>query len=80
MPDFDKSLNVDTAADKLPKEIRVAFKEAFYRCGVMDVYGGELQMYMAIIVQTIRDDKNRLAELRKAINISNTAIDKALKS
>jgi hypothetical protein len=72
--------NVDTAANKLPKEVRVSFKEAFYRCGVMDVYGGELPMYMAIIVQTIRDDKNRLAELRKVINISQMVIDKALKA
>ena len=71
---------IDDAAKALPENLRVAFKEAWYRCEVMDIYDGDPVMYMAIIVQTIRDDKARLVALRKAINISQMEINKALKA
>ncbi len=67
--------NVDDAANQLPEEAREVFKEAFYHCMVLDLYDGNLQMYLTIISQTIRDDKKKLQTLKEAISSCRKALE-----
>ena len=72
-------LNVDDAANQLPEEVRTVFKEAFYRCEVLDLYDGMLSQYFRIIVQTIQEDKARIKALRKVCHEFEKASNAAFK-
>lgn len=69
---------IDDAVKCVPDGIRKGFKQAWNYCGVMDLYDGEPEMYMAIIAQTIRDDKAKLVGLKKALNIFQMELNKVL--
>lgn len=71
---------IDDALRCVPESIRKGFKQAWNYCGVMDLYDGEPEMYMAIIAQTIRDDKAKLVGLKKAVNIFQMELNKVLKT
>jgi hypothetical protein len=64
---------VKDAVAELPEALAKPIIQAFEATGVMDVYGGNLKLYLAAIAQTLEDQSKKIDRFREIIDGISTA-------
>lgn len=76
MPAKKKCKDVYDAAEQLPRECRRPFLECWAYLSLSDLYDGELEKYMDVICQKLRDNKDHITRLEAKIEtIANIVMD-----
>ncbi len=57
--------SISHAVKKLPPEVAKEVKRAFKAVNCSDIYGGELAVYISVIAQTLEDQNETIAKLKK---------------
>jgi hypothetical protein len=63
-----KEKTVFDASKQLPEKVRKLFIQTFEECNVMDLYGGEVEVYFQVILQKIRDQNRQREKMQEAVN------------
>lgn len=57
--------SINHAVKKLSSEVAKEVKRAFKATNCSDIYGGELATYIAVIAQTLEEQNEAIAKLKK---------------